>query len=171
GDQFEGMLFHREGDQVLVILGERGGSKAFKNGYLRWMKLNLLSDTYDDPNRIITRDGKTGIEVVIPPAIKGNTTRGIADLVLCGNSIWASATFEDETTTPKTFGSVIYKLGTLNHKLDIPITVNPEGPTKTFPLKVEGLWRISEPGFTGLCDFAAVTDEETKGEFLIIKFN
>ena len=171
GDQYEGMLCHRTGNQVLVILGERGGSDVFKNGYIRWFKLNLSSDTYDDPNRIITRSGKAGKEVIIPPAIKGKTIGSIADLALCGDSIWASATLEDETTEPTTCGSVIYKLGTFHPDLEIPVTIKPEGPTKTFPFKVEGLWRISEPGFTGLCDFAAVTDEETKGEFLIIKFN
>lgn len=109
GDNFEGMACIRDGDTFFVVIGERGGSDAYRNGVLRigvldYGKSSLSWDTYS--------------HMAIDIAAPGNwdcsrARRSICDLHLDqGGVLWAVATEDKSDDGP--FRSVIYKAATVS---------------------------------------------------------
>ena len=89
GDQYEGMAcLAKSENEITLLLAERGGSKIFTSGILKWASYNLV-----DHSISFTIDGKKGIDIEAP----GNwpdpaTNRDITDLRIDKqNRVWASA--------------------------------------------------------------------------------
>lgn len=104
GDNFEGMVCFDKNNNIYVVLGERGGSRNYKNGYLR---IGVLG--YSESSLSWSEYASRALEVAAP----GNwnnakSKRSISDLYLDKNGIiWAVATEDAGNEGP--FKSVVYK--------------------------------------------------------------
>lgn len=110
GDQYEAMIcLPYDTNKRMVVLGERGGSKANPHGIIRWGVLDLMDYSFK-----MSEKGLKGIEVNVP----GNwndplTKRDITDFYLDENGeIWAAASEDQGDSGP--FYSMVYKLGKVN---------------------------------------------------------
>lgn len=154
GDNYEGLACAEiEDDRILVLLGERGGSKAYPRGLLRWGVLDL------EKNEL---DWMEGTQKVTSPG--QGPRRDIAALHLDSeNTLWAAAVVDpDEDLGP--FRSWIYPLGQLTGDPKKPVepTVSPVTPVWTLDgLKVEG---ISAPAKVSKSSrLSLVTEDENLG--------
>ncbi|MDN5370741.1 MAG: hypothetical protein PWP74_2049 [Shewanella sp.] len=107
GDNFEGMACIAQGDSVLVVLGERGGNKRYKRGYLR---LGVLDTAAGQLSWQQYADHPVEITA---PKTDANKKRTISDLYLDKQGvIWAVATEDGGDQGP--FRSVIYQAATVS---------------------------------------------------------
>lgn len=108
GDNFEGMVCFKKNKTIYVLLGERGGSKIYKNGYLR-------IGIFDHSKSILSWEKfrNSSIEIEAPGSWTSvKSKRSISDLTLDENDIiWAVATEDAGDEGP--FKSVIYKAAIL----------------------------------------------------------
>ena len=111
GDQYESIAtLPYDGDNRILILAERGGSKVNPNGIVRWGVYNIATHQLK-----FSEEGMKGVEVKAP----GNWTnekekRDITDLHIdAEGGIWASASEDISDLGP--FYSVIYKIGQLDN--------------------------------------------------------
>lgn len=119
GDNYEGVACAETADgNVLVILGERGGSQSHPQGVIRWAlylpkECKLARSQLGDKGKIISAPG---------PWIDESKKRDIADLYLdqSGN-LWAVATEDPGDIGP--FRSVIYKVAVVNPDSQDPIRI------------------------------------------------
>ena len=106
GDNFEGVACVKNGKNLYVIIGERGGTTRFPNGLLRIGILNKKKDkidwqTYADYT----------VEAILPKSVdKPLAMRTITDLYLEDDGrLFAAAAVDDSDIGP--FKSVVYELG------------------------------------------------------------
>lgn len=137
GDDYEGLLCVPAGGQkILVVQGERGGSKPYPHGVLRWGWLDLAADrlTFDEA-------GLAGLPVVPPTQdLEGTERRDIADLYAAADgTLWAAGATDGGDSGP--FRSYIYKLGHLQPGQNPPIVLEKDlAPTWTIDgFKTEAL--------------------------------
>ncbi len=138
GDQYEGMhCIRRSSTEYVLILAERGGSRAHPYGILRWGTWDVTKNSFTFSN-----EGKNGIAVNAP----GNWTnpkakRSLTDLYVdAENNIWATASYDQGDLGP--FYSVIYKLGNINtSNASVPIAViaSPKVGRHIHGFKIESL--------------------------------
>lgn len=111
GDNFEGIVCFEKNNTIYVVLGERGGSETYINGYLRIGILN-----YSNSSLSWSKYASRSVEIVAP----GNWNnvqfkRSISDLYLDKNGIiWAVATEDAGDEGP--FKSVVYKAAMVSDK-------------------------------------------------------
>ncbi|QUN07250.1 hypothetical protein KDN34_07450 [Shewanella yunxiaonensis] len=119
GDNFEGMACIAQQDSVLVVLGERGGSKRYKNGYLRIGVLDKSAATLS-----WQQYAEHPIEISAPGAwLNAKKKRTISDLYPDEQGvIWAVATEDGGDQGP--FKSVIYQAATVSSQ-DGNVTILP----------------------------------------------
>lgn len=117
GDQYEAMLcvpFNE--NEVMILLGERGGSQVNPNGIIRWAVLNLETYAFE-----FSPKGLKGIEVVAPGTWDQELHRHITDFFLDKDGFLWTAGCED-TGDWGPFYSIIYKVGKVNaDNHDMPI--------------------------------------------------
>lgn len=120
GDNFEGMTCVKHNNQILLIIGERGGSNAYEHGILR---LGVLD--YDNTKLSWKKYEKGAISVTAPGSwISPNLKRDISDLYADEKGIlWAAATEDAGDKGP--FRSIIYKVATIGKGTRDPITIMP----------------------------------------------
>ncbi|MBD0779501.1 hypothetical protein HPE56_17000 [Maribacter sp. ANRC-HE7] len=107
GDQYEAITcLPYDKNNRIVILGERGGSKNYPNGIVRWGVLNIQEHSFK-----MGKEGTTGIPIDVPGHWTDKATkRSITDFHIDQEGIiWASASEDLGDTGP--FYSIIYKLG------------------------------------------------------------
>lgn len=111
GDNFEGMACLKKDDSIFVILGERGGSSLYKNGYLR---IGILD--YSNSQLSWNKYSNKPIEIHAPGSwYNGESKRSISDLYLDERGIiWAVATEDAGDAGP--FKSIIYKAALVSSK-------------------------------------------------------
>ncbi|MFP8487969.1 hypothetical protein ACKGJO_02630 [Gracilimonas sp. Q87] len=117
GDEIEGLAcISTQTDNVMVLLGERGGSSAYPNGLIRWAEADL-----SDYSLNWSEKGRKGVEVNAPGNwVDDKKNRDISALYIDGgNSLWATASEELGDNGP--FNSLIYKVGTVQVDDQIPI--------------------------------------------------
>lgn len=120
GDNYEGMVCIGRADAIFVVMGERGGSKTYRNGVLRigvlqYNKSILSWDDYKNAAIDISAPGYWD---------NSNIKRSIADLHIDREGvIWAAAT-EDKDDDEGPFKSVIYRAALVSNQ-DNPIPVTP----------------------------------------------
>lgn len=103
GDNFEGMECSARGDSTLIILGERGGSERYPDGYLRFGVLNA------DKSALDWHSYAHQALVIKAPGVwrDAKAKRSISDLYLDKQgTLWAVATEDAGDMGP--FTSVIY---------------------------------------------------------------
>lgn len=140
GDNFEGMvcvgLDRLDDDQVLVILGERGGSEAYETGLLRWGTLDLGRESLD-----WYEDGRATLPVTAPGSWPGRVSkRDISDLYAdSGGALWAVASAEAGDNGP--FRSVVYRLGKVTEDAGQPVELeqHPSAAWTVDGFKIEAL--------------------------------
>lgn len=117
GDNFEGMVcILLNNGQILVVLGERGGSSAYKTGGLRFGIFDYVQKS------LIWESMEKGLTGVLAPGkwVKPGFKRDISDLYVSKDGgLWAVATEDDGDEGP--FRSVIYKVATLDYSLENPV--------------------------------------------------
>jgi hypothetical protein len=121
GDQYESiMCLSYTEKEMIVVIGERGGSQFSPTGKLRWAIWNIELNTLDFKN-----EGLLGVEVSAPGNWSNNQSkRSITDIHVDQNgTIWAAASEDRGDTGP--FYSVIYKMGKINQ-------FNPKNPVTIF---------------------------------------
>ncbi len=114
GDNIEGLSCSKRGDgRILVILGERGGSRQYPTGVLRWGMLDLTKGTLKWINKYK--------EVSAPGGwIDPKSRRDISDLHLDDQgTLWSVAIQDASDEGP--FRSVIYRIATIHNKLQNPL--------------------------------------------------
>jgi hypothetical protein len=118
GDDYEGLLCVPSGNKILIVQGERGGSKPYPHGVLRWGWLDLEKDELSFPE-----GGLAGLEVKTPTKdLPGTERRDIADLHAGKDGIiWAAGATDGGDSGP--FRSYIYKLGKLQPEQNPPIAL------------------------------------------------
>lgn len=142
GDNYEGLACAPlEGDRVLLVLGERGGSSVYPNGVLRIGALDLATGDLQ-----WREAGRAGMPITAPgdwpvaPDGSAITPRAISDLYVdSGGTLWAVATADAGDLGP--FRSIIYPLGTMTSGQDPGVALK-KAPAATWVLdglKVEAL--------------------------------
>ena len=119
-DNYEGLACAARGDgKILLILGERGGSSRYPNGFLRWGVFDPTHGTVDWPDA-----GKAGRMLIAPgPWNNRQSKRDIADLYLDGQgNLWAAASEDAGDEGP--FRSVIYRAATVQADTANPIQLS-----------------------------------------------
>lgn len=116
GDNFEGMACFERHSNILVIIGERGGSKAYKQGILRFGVLD-----YEHSKLNWSKYSNLSLPLSAPGAWQSPTSkRDISDLYLDKNGgLWAAATDDGGDEGP--FRSIIYKVGIVQHESKQPV--------------------------------------------------
>jgi hypothetical protein len=159
GDQIEGLACAlKDENTLLLILGERGGSKAYPSGTLRWGSLNLLNHDLE-----IDEAGRIGINIDAP----GNWTdsksnRDISGLYLTAdNYLWISGS--EELAEAGTFYSVIYKAGRVVPENPVPLQINfnPQVWREVAGFKIEAVAAPSPAVADSMMSFA--TEDEIFG--------
>ena len=104
GENFEGIVCFKNGESILVVLGERGGSSLYQNGFLRIGLLNL-----SEPELSWNKYSSNPVEIAAPGNWNNTLSkRSISDLYLDKHGvIWAVATEDPGDEGP--FKSTIYK--------------------------------------------------------------
>ena len=116
GDDFEGLVCAPTGDKILLVFGERGGSKPYPQGFVRWGWLDLTQDTVSYP-----AEGLAGLELKLPgPWNRPEEQRDVGALFLdkSGN-LWTVATEDAGDSGP--FRSEIIKIGRVDPSQKIPV--------------------------------------------------
>ncbi|MEM7278931.1 MAG: hypothetical protein AAF385_12470 [Pseudomonadota bacterium] len=151
GDQFEGIACTElTRNEVLVILGERGGTSVYPNGVLRWGSYDLSAGNI--------RWSENSIPIKAPNPWSTPTLRSITSLTIdTNNHLWASAAEDSGDLGP--FRSVVYQIGTVSKRTDQPISVakNPE------VLVVEGFKVEGVSAGTETSDLSIGTEDEAFG--------
>ncbi|QVK22825.1 hypothetical protein KHX94_16730 [Shewanella dokdonensis] len=137
GDNFEGMVCIAQGDAVLVVLGERGGSKRYKQGYLRLGVLDKTAKTLS-----WQQYAAQPLEIKAPGRwLHADKKRTISDLYLDKQGvIWAVATEDGGDQGP--FRSVIYQAATVSgqaEQLKVTAVSHPKVQWQVDGFKVESL--------------------------------
>lgn len=118
GDENEGLACaSREDGSTLVILGERGGSGAYRSGLLRWAVVDL---DMQEPLRF-SPIGLAGKQVDAPGNWRNeDTNRDISALYLdSDNFLWAAASEDHGDSGP--FKSVVFQIGRVRPDAPNPI--------------------------------------------------
>lgn len=104
GDNFEGMACVRDGGTFFVVIGERGGSNAYRNGVLR---IGVLD--YDKSSLSWDKYSRMAIDIAAPGTWECSCfKRSISDLHVDRDGVlWAVATEDKSDDGP--FRSVIYR--------------------------------------------------------------
>jgi hypothetical protein len=142
GDNYEGLACAPlEGNRVLLLLGERGGSSVYPTGILRVGVLDLATGDLQ-----WREEGRAGIPITAPgewplgPDGSVVTPRAISDLYIDPDgTLWAVATADAGDLGP--FRSIIYRLGTVTSGPDPGVALK-KAPAATWVLdglKVEAL--------------------------------
>lgn len=117
GDEFEGMeCLSLADDQVLVLLGERGGSPVYPRGTIRWFVVNTRDQALTWGNA-----GETGKQVN-PPGVMDEALnrRDVTALYLDGdNALWAVSAEDAGDSGP--FNSFVYQVGTVKPDPEDPV--------------------------------------------------
>lgn len=118
GDDYEGLLCIPAGGKILVVQGERGGSKPYPQSLLRWGWLDLEKDQLT-----FAAEGLAGLPVVPPTKdLPGTERRDISDLYADPSGVvWAAGATDGGDQGP--FRSYIYKLGKLQPEQNPPIVL------------------------------------------------
>jgi len=159
GDNFEGIACAPQADgQILVILGERGGSERYPTGVLRWGSFDPAAD------RVTwTRAGKAGEPVAAPGAwVDPQAKRDISDLHIDPEgTVWAVATEDAGDVGP--FRSVIYKVATIRDDPERPLRIVENGAVGWVVdgLKVEALSAAPATSMHSFLSYA--TEDEDLG--------
>ena len=159
GDEMEGLACALNGDgQVLVILGERGGSTAYPDGLLRWFSLDSAS------NEITwTPAGENGLAVNAPGSWQDPASnRDIAALHLAADgALWAAAAEDVGDDGP--FRSVIYQIGEVRADRTQPLLIALEHSVHrdVAGFKIEGL--AAGPFDSATAELAIGTEDEVFG--------
>nr|VFJ92316.1 MAG: Esterase-like activity of phytase [Candidatus Kentron sp. LFY] len=126
GDNFEGMVCIEKDDSIFVILGERGESSSYKNGYLR---IGILD--YSNSQLSWSKYSNNPVEIVAPGHWNNpQSKRSISDLYLDKQGvIWAVAT-EDAENDEGPFRSIIYKAALVSSSKPGTFPVVAINPTK-----------------------------------------
>lgn len=137
GDDYEGLLCVPAGGQkILIVQGERGGSKPYPHGVLRWGWLDLAADTLS-----FDAAGLEGLPVVTPTHdLEGTERRDIADLwAAADGTIWAAGATDGGDSGP--FRSYVYRLGQLQPGQNPPVRLEKDlAPVWTIDgFKIEAL--------------------------------
>jgi hypothetical protein len=155
---YEGLacILAHERAQVWVLLGERGGSRAYPAASLRVAKLSLDTMQFE-----LSPSGPRAHQVLGPAEWQGAPeARSIADVVVDASGIlWASATRDPSDGGP--FASLIYPVArvvmTENGLVVTPPTAADRARWRLDGVKVEGLTLLAD----GRVFFA--TDDESFG--------
>lgn len=118
GDDYEGLLCIPTGNKILIVQGERGGSKPYPHGVLRWGWLDLAKDELTFP-----AEGLAGLPVITPTQnLPGTERRDIADLhATADGTVWAVGATDGGDSGP--FRSYVYKIGRLQPDQVPPIAL------------------------------------------------
>ncbi len=159
GDEFEGMeCVAPDPDSILILLAERGGSRVYPAGLIRWFTVNTKDNTLD-----WTHEGGTGI-TVNPPGVMNRSRhhRDITALHLDSNNVlWAVATDDAGESGP--FSSYIYQVGSLTPDPAAPLqlTSNTVAENIMSGLKTEAL--AGPAAGIPLSRFSIATEDECLG--------
>jgi hypothetical protein len=132
GDNFEGIACVAfNSDNVLILLGERGGTDVYPKGILRWGTYNLIT-------RNVTWSGQSQ-EVTSPNPWGSSKIRSITGLSIDSkNQLWGSASVDPGDNGP--FRSVVYLIGHIDANQEIPVQLyNPNTHWIVDGFKVEGV--------------------------------
>jgi hypothetical protein len=132
GDQFEGIAcVARNSDDVLILLGERGGTDVYPKGILRW-------GTYNLGTRNVIWSGQSQ-EVTAPNPWGASKIRSITGLSIDSKGqLWGSAAVDPGNDGP--FRSVVYLIGHVDGNQKIPVRLyNPDTHWVVDGFKVEGV--------------------------------
>jgi hypothetical protein len=119
--------------RLILLLGERGGSKENPTGKIRWGTLDLISRSFES-------SGEKKLTVPSSIDLGQRETRACADLYVdAEHRIWSVATQDQGNDGP--FRSVIYQAGTINPDASDPIQLFPrtDAAWTLDGVKVEGL--------------------------------
>lgn len=117
GDNFEGMACFKKDNTFFVVVGERGGSSAYRNSFLR---IGILD--FDKGALSWKKFIDTPVEISAPGKWKSpNEMRSIADLYIDKDGIiWSVATQDPGDNGP--FRSIIFRAAAITDlKTDFPI--------------------------------------------------
>ncbi len=159
GDNYEGMACMTDSrGRILVILGERGGTRHNPNGSLHWA-------TFDPSGGVLSwsPNGTAGVSVSAPGAwVSIETKRDIAALHLDEEGIlWAVASEDAGDNGP--FRSIIYAVASVDVGASLPIRAT-SAPSPTWTLdgfKVESIAAPPDELFFAELSFA--TEDENFG--------
>jgi len=117
GDNFEGIAcIALNSADVLILLGERGGSEAYPKGVLRWGTYNL--GTGQQPAW-----SKQSLEVTAPNPWGTSGLRSITGLSIDSKGwLWGSAAVDPDNDGP--FRSVVYLIGHVDVNQNIPVLLH-----------------------------------------------
>lgn len=158
GDDYEGLLCAPGAEgKILIVQGERGGSKPYPHAMLRWGWLDLAAGTL-----AFSPEGLKGLEVAPQrPLWPGTEQRDIADLYAdAEGNVWAAAATDGGDSGP--YRSFVYQLGKLQPGQEPPIALEKD-PKPLFTVdgfKIEALaapW--TDSGFLAI----GTEDEEIGG--------
>lgn len=157
GDEYEGLAcVALDVDRVLVLLGERGGSRAYPRGFLRWGVLELKSG-----RGIQWKDGV--LEIPEPPwEGSAQTRRDVMDLHADSQGIvWAVAGADAGDLGP--FVSVVYEVGRIKADAAKPFekATSSSQAWRIEGFKVEGL--SGPAAATGCSRLSIATEDEDFG--------
>lgn len=159
GDNFEGIACAARADgSVLVILGERGGTRQNANGSLRWTVYEPQEHEFEWSSRSLA-----GVGIAAPGAwISLETKRDIADLYLDPEGILWSVASEDAGDDGP-FRSGIWAVGRVDPEADNPVEIFDDPPIGWWldGLKVEAL--AAPPAHLPFAEAAIGTEDENLG--------
>lgn len=133
GDNFEGIACGAtNGGDVIVMIGERGGTMRYPRGILRW-------GTYSPQAGSLQWGGQTGIPITPPPVWPETGMRSISDLYLDTSGVlWGAAAIDEGDVGP--FRSLVYVVGCYTGNTAAPVAVVANSPVWILDgIKVEGL--------------------------------
>jgi len=115
GDQFEGIAcIAINSADVLILLGERGGSEANPKGVLRWGTYNLVTrqqPAWSEQSQEVTAPNPWGVSGL----------RTITGLSIDGeNRLWGSAAVDPDNNDGP-FRSVVYLIGHVDVNIKVPV--------------------------------------------------
>ena len=161
GDQYEGLACTAaEETDILLVLGERGGSDPFPSGVLRWGRFDLETHAFR-----WSPGGSRGRSVRAPGRWpESGNRRDITGLFLDREDrLWASAALDGGDEGP--FRSVVFMVATVDASSPDPITLLPD-PAVGWEVgehKIEGMTSAPSYSGTGFRILAASEDESFGG--------
>ena len=137
GDQYEAIAcLPYSLEQIIILLGERGGSTANKHGRIRWGLYHLETMQFQ-----FTPEGKNGLPVELPAEIHTNQLRSITDFYVDkSGTIWSAACEDSGDYGP--FRSLVYQLGSVQeNNIEQPVLLNSDFDHLLYlpALKIEAL--------------------------------